>query len=773
MFHHQGIKFESKWKDIAESAGKVLRQENLKRKEWWDLFQDISNVCNWDEKGAHKIHDELRQLIKGHINQIQERVLSNVDEASLLSAYIREWTRFFQQCNYLPLPFRVVEDAMRNKMAVATMKKDVDQSLIYKLMLQEWNDNIFQSIRDKIHGAAMRLVEMERAGESFDKQLVIGVRESYVNLSTDHTDPLRIYKEHFERKYLESTDNYYRAHASSYLAANGVLNYLKYADGKLAEEELRGKQYLETQKSIKSVELLKETLVRCLVDAFKDPILAECPRLIRENNIEYLRLMFMLIDRVPGAVQAILNHLEDFIYQAGLDDMRQCADTITTDSEKYVEELLKLFNRFSTLVSQAFNSDTRFLTSRDKAYKKVVNDTTVFRIELPTSRATANKTAPESKCPELLALFCDQLLRKSPLSKKMSPQEIEEKLKNLLLVLKYVQNKDVFMKYHKSHLTRRLILETSVDSELEESMVEWLRDIGMPVEFVNKLARMFQDIKVSEDLNQRFKENLHDIEPSTAESVNIKILNAAAWSRGSDYVPVALPSELDEYIPSIEDFYKKSHTGRKLQWHHLLSNGTVTFQNAIGTFELEVTTFQMSILFAFNQRPLDQISFESLKLATQLPDTELRRTLWSLVSSMKMKLQVLKMEPAVKTFKDFDNATLFSINQNFGIFRQNKLQKRGKLSLVGKLILTTEKAKKEEEEGIVQLRILRIQEAIVKIMKMRKKVNNAALQTELVEILKNMFLPQKKMIKEQIEWLIEHKYMQRDEENINTFIYLA
>ena len=61
----------------------------------------------------------------------------------------------------------------------------------------------------------------------------------------------------------------------------------------------------------------------------------------------------------------------------------------------------------------------------------------------------------------------------------------------------------------------------------------------------------------------------------------------------------------------------------------------------------------------------------------------------------------------------------------------------------------------------------------MKIMKMRKKVNNASLQTELVEILKNMFLPQKKMIKEQIEWLIEHKYMQRDEDNINTFTYLA
>ena len=58
-------------------------------------------------------------------------------------------------------------------------------------------------------------------------------------------------------------------------------------------------------------------------------------------------------------------------------------------------------------------------------------------------------------------------------------------------------------------------------------------------------------------------------------------------------------------------------------------------------------------------------------------------------------------------------------------------------------------------------------------MKMRKSISNAQLQTELVEILKNMFIPQKKMIKEQIEWLIDHKYIKRDENDINQFIYLA
>ena len=66
-----------------------------------------------------------------------------------------------------------------------------------------------------------------------------------------------------------------------------------------------------------------------------------------------------------------------------------------------------------------------------------------------------------------------------------------------------------------------------------------------------------------------------------------------------------------------------------------------------------------------------------------------------------------------------------------------------------------------------------LQEAIVKIMKMRKRMANAALQTELVEILKHMFIPPKKMIKEQIEWLIENKYMKRDDNNLNMFIYLA
>ena len=111
-------------------------------------------------------------------------------------------------------------------------------------------------------------------------------------------------------------------------------------------------------------------------------------------------------------------------------------------------------------------------------------------------------------------------------------------------------------------------------------MVEWLREVGMPADFINKLSRMFQDIKVSEDLNNQFKDQqkLQNKE-FTAEAVSIKILNIGAWARTSERVPVTLPRELEDFIPEVEDFYKSKHSGRKLQWHHHMSNGTITFAN--------------------------------------------------------------------------------------------------------------------------------------------------------------------------------------------------
>ncbi|XP_030329188.1 cullin-5 isoform X2 [Strigops habroptila] len=657
------LQFEDKWDFMRPIVLKLLRQESVTKQQWFDLFSDVHAVCLWDDKGPAKIHQALKEDILDFIKQAQARVLSHQDDTALLKAYIVEWRKFFTQCDILPKPFCQLEITLMGKQG-SNKKSNVEDSIVRKLMLDTWNESIFSNIKNRLQDSAMKLVHAERLGEAFDSQLVIGVRESYVNLCSNPEDKLQIYRDNFEKAYLDSTERFYRTQAPSYLQQNGVQNYMKYADAKLKEEEKRALRYLETRRECNSVEA---------------------------------------------------------------------------------------------------------------AYKAVVNDATIFKLELPLKqKGVGLKTQPESKCPELLANYCDMLLRKTPLSKKLTSEEIEAKLKEVLLVLKYVQNKDVFMRYHKAHLTRRLILDISADSEIEENMVEWLREVGMPADYVNKLARMFQDIKVSEDLNQAFKEmHKNNKLALPADSVNIKILNAGAWSRSSEKVFVSLPTELEDLIPEVEEFYKKNHSGRKLHWHHLMSNGIITFKNEVGQYDLEVTTFQLAVLFAWNQRPREKISFENLKLATELPDAELRRTLWSLVAFPKLKRQVLLYEPQVNSPKDFTEGTLFSVNQEFSLIKNAKVQKRGKINLIGRLQLTTERMREEENEGIVQLRILRTQEAIIQIMKMRKKITNAQLQTELVEILKNMFLPQKKMIKEQIEWLIEHKYIRRDESDINTFIYMA
>lgn len=102
----------------------------------------------------------------------------------------------------------------------------------------------------------MKLVHAERLGEAFDSQLVIGVRESYgevhsrfsldcvniflmkteksltisfsVNLCSNPDDKLQIYRDNFEKAYLDSTERFYRTQAPSYLQQNGVQNYMKY-----------------------------------------------------------------------------------------------------------------------------------------------------------------------------------------------------------------------------------------------------------------------------------------------------------------------------------------------------------------------------------------------------------------------------------------------------------------------------------------------------------------------------------------------------------------
>ena len=89
------------------------------------------------------------------------------------------------------------------------------------------------------------------------------------------------------------------------------------------------------------------------------------------------------------------------------------------DPKLYVSTILDVHRKYNALVMTAFNNDSGFVASLDKACGKFINNNSV------TKRANAS-----SKSPELLAKYCDLLLKKS--SRNPEEAELEDTLNQVV-----------------------------------------------------------------------------------------------------------------------------------------------------------------------------------------------------------------------------------------------------------------------------------------------------------------------------------------------------
>jgi cullin 5 len=85
---------------------------------------------------------------------------------------------------------------------------------------------------------------------------ILFLLKTKVNLCSDSDDKLKIYRENFEKAYLEALVEFYSIFTQQFISNNGIIAYLTYADAKLKEEEKRGIKYLETSKKSDSIELV-------------------------------------------------------------------------------------------------------------------------------------------------------------------------------------------------------------------------------------------------------------------------------------------------------------------------------------------------------------------------------------------------------------------------------------------------------------------------------------------------------------------------------------
>merc|ERR1719189_2456310 len=194
--------------------------------------------------------------------------------------------------------------------------------------------------------------------------------------------------------------------------------------------------------------------------------------------------------------------------------IEKLGDEAVNDPKLYVSTILDVHRKYNALVMTAFNNDSGFVASLDKACGKFINGNSV------TKKANAS-----SKSPELLAKYCDHLLKKS--SKNPEEAELEDTLNQVMVVFKYIEDKDVFQKFYSKMLAKRLVQHMSASDDAEASMISKLKQ-ACGFEYTSKLQRMFQDVGVSKDLNENFKKHMGNSEPLDID-FSIQVLSSGSW----------------------------------------------------------------------------------------------------------------------------------------------------------------------------------------------------------------------------------------------------
>lgn len=172
--------------------------------------------------------------------------------------------------------------------------------------------------------------------------------------------------------------------------------------------------------------------------------------------------------------------------------------------------------------------------------------------------------------------------------------------------------------------------------ELEEVMINKLKQ-ACGYEFTNKLHRMYTDVGISMDLNNKFNSYLKLQNNELNINLAIKILQAGAWPLGPQTaIPFAVPQEFEKPIQDFENFYNMKFSGRKLSWLHHLCHGELKVSLAKKSYLITMQTYQMAMLLLFES--CDTLSCKDIKDVLQLNNENFQKHLQSLIDSKLLTL---------------------------------------------------------------------------------------------------------------------------------------
>ncbi|XP_072440829.1 cullin-4A-like [Chiloscyllium punctatum] len=697
------------WQKLHEAVDAIQNSTSIKYN-LEELYQAVENLCSY--KVSATLYKQLRQVCEDHVKaQILQFWEDSLDSSLFLKKINKCWQDHYRQMIMIRSIFLFLDRTYVLQSSMLPSIWDIGLELFRTHVI---NDRI---VRTKTIDGILLLIQKERNGEAVDRSLI----RSLLSMLSD----LQVYQESFEQKFLEETNCLYAAEGQRLMQKREVPEYLHHVNKRLEEEADRVITYLDqsTQKLlIASVEkqLLGEHLTAILQKGLN--------QLLGENRIVDLALLYQLLSRVKGGLQALLQHWNEYIKTFG--------STIVVNPEKdktMVEELLDFKDKIDHVIEVCFLKNEKFVNAMKEAFETFINK-------------RPNKPA------ELIAKYVDSKLRAG--NKEATDEELERMLDKIMIIFRFIHGKDVFEAFYKKDLAKRLLVGKSASVDAEKSMLSKLKhECGAA--FTSKLEGMFKDMELSKDIMVQFKQYIQNQSDPSKIDLTVNILTMGYWPT---YTPmeIHLPAEMIKLQEVFKTFYLGKHSGRKLQWQPTLGHSVLKAEFKEGKKELQVSLFQTLVLLMFNEG--NEFTMEEIKTATGIEDSESRRTLQSLACG---KARVLNKVPKGKDVEDGDKI-IFNDDFKHKLFRIkiNQIQMK---ETVEEQTSTTER--------VFQDRQYQIDAAIVRIMKMRKTLSHNLLVSELYNQLKFPVKPGD--LKKRIESLIDRDYMERDKDNANQYHYVA
>ncbi|RLN45617.1 hypothetical protein BBJ29_001808 [Phytophthora kernoviae] len=725
----------------------------------YEIFSHNASLLSFEElyrnsynlvlhKHGDLLYNGVVGVITEHLRQVAQQVAAVSDEL-LLVALNDQWVDH-------QIVMTMVRDILMymDRTYVAQKRK----LPVYDSGLYIFRDVIVRhdSVRDRLRARLLQSIERERHGELIDRDLVKSVLRMLVDLGV-HSNT--VYENDFEKFFLETTLDFYRAEAQAMLDVATCAEYLEKAEQRLNEEGARVLHYLNPSTEHKLKTIVETQLIKNQAKALVDMEHSGCVALFRDGKTQALRRMYSLFRRVPSTLPKISDCVLQYIKTQGDELVKTQSNAETAlDAAQFVEKLLALREKFVGFLSDCFFDDPQLHKSIKQGFEAFVNTSTV--------------------CAGYLAHYLDELLR----SKNRFEEELDTRVTQVIALFRYLQDKDVFEEFYKVLLAKRLLNSRGTSDEAEKLVISKLKaECGY--QFTSKLEGMFKDMSISKDLMELYRKSSVDtstsginVDTSVAPMpLSAHVLTSGFWP--TEMAPMcALPVELVQMSEMFEVFYYARHNGRKLAW--MANMGTVdmraTFSPGIEEgkrrHELNVSTYQAVILMLFNQHP--EWRFKDLMERTRIGVKDLKRHLISLCTP---KYKILIKSSKGKRIDE--EADVFTVNDGY----KSKLH-RVRIPLVSQKETSLLPAVTSSGSGnpadalpptVAEDRKHLVEAAIVRIMKTRKQMQHNQLIAEVTRQMSGRFTPSPQLIKLRIESLIEREYLQRSTTDRRMYNYLA